>query len=204
MRPDFSSDTARPRRSDPEDDVVDVDGVEIPSLIDRLGCDTALARCRQAALEEVLAEIDAGILRDQIRGGLDVGRRQLVAVADQSRQLADDPLDALRAGRVSVGEDLVPLRADANIEQRLEVLQVLIIRPEHALDGVFGHTDALHAGPFAMRRCSSRSCLASTGEGAADIRSTAAAVLGNAITSRIEDSPARSATMRSRPSAMPP
>jgi len=49
----------------------------------------------------------------------------------------------------------------------------------------------------------SRSCLASTGVGAVDMRSTACAVFGNAMTSRIDGSPARIATMRSRPRAMP-
>src|SRR5471032_267679 len=51
---------------------------------------------------------------------------------------------------------------------------------------------------------SSRSCFASTGDGALAIRSTALAVFGKAITSRIDDSPARMATIRSRPRAMPP
>ena len=50
---------------------------------------------------------------------------------------------------------------------------------------------------------SSRSCLSSTGDGAPDMRSTACAVFGNAMTSRIELSPARMATVRSSPSAMP-
>ena len=51
--------------------------------------------------------------------------------------------------------------------------------------------------PTAMR--SSRSCFASTGEGAPVIRSTAAAVFGNAITSRIEVSPASMRTMPIEP-----
>ena len=55
-----------------------------------------------------------------------------------------------------------------------------------------------------VRSFSSRSWCSSTGDGAPDMRSTACAVLGNAITSRIELSPERIATMRSSPSAMPP
>ena len=43
-----------------------------------------------------------------------------------------------------------------------------------------------------MRRRSSRSCRASTGVGAVDMRSTAWAVFGNAMTSRMDGSPARS------------
>ena len=43
---------------------------------------TAAGR-RQAALEKVVAQIDRGVLRDQVRGGLDVGIRQLHALAHQ-------------------------------------------------------------------------------------------------------------------------
>ena len=47
----------------------------------------------------------------------------------------------------------------------------------------------------------SRSCFASTGDGASDIHR---AVFGNAMTSRMELSFERIAVMRSSPSAMPP
>src|SRR4029079_13627968 len=52
--------------------------------------------------------------------------------------------------------------------------------------------------------CKSLSCLGLTLDGAPAIKSTACAVLGNAMTSRIDGSAHRIATMRSRPRAMPP
>ena len=54
------------------------------------------------------------------------------------------------------------------------------------------------------RMPSSESCSGSTGDGACIIRSTAEAVLGNAITSRMLALPASSITSRSSPTAMPP
>src|SRR5207245_11392852 len=50
----------------------------------------------------------------------------------------------------------------------------------------------------------SRNCLSGAGDGASHITSDPPAVLGNGITSRIEVSPARIITRRSRPSAIPP
>jgi len=55
-----------------------------------------------------------------------------------------------------------------------------------------------------QRKCNSFSCFALTLDGASAMRSTACAVFGNAMTSRIEFSAQRIATIRSRPSAMPP
>ena len=104
--------------------------------------DAALARRREAALEEVLAQIDRLVLRDQVGGGLHVGVRQLVAVAHQRRQLADDAIDVVRTGRVAVDEQLVSLRADADVEERLEVLEVLVVGAEQRLDAFFGDGDA--------------------------------------------------------------
>ena len=62
-------------------------------------------------------------------------------------------------------------------------------------------------GPYEglrMAMDSSRSCASGTGEGAAVSGQAADWVLGKAITSRIEETPAISMTRRSRPKAIPP
>ena len=56
------------RRSDPEDDVVGIDGVQVAPLVDGLGRDAAPAAWGQAALQEVLGKIDGGILGDIVVG----------------------------------------------------------------------------------------------------------------------------------------
>ena len=132
----------RPGRPDAEHDVVRLDRVEVAALVDRLRRDAALAGRRQAALEEVLAQIDRLVLRDQVGRRLHVGVRQLVAVPHQRRQLADDAVDVLRARGVAVHEELVALRADADVEQRLEVLEVLVVGAEQRLDAFFRNGDA--------------------------------------------------------------
>src|SRR5882762_8567433 len=70
---------------------------------------------------------------------------------------------------------------------------LLIKRTQH-----YGFSGGFSAMP------SSSSWPESTGEGASAMRSTAAVVLGKAMTSRMDFSPASSATTRSSPSAMPP
>src|SRR6185312_6387639 len=85
-----------------------------------------------------------------------------------------------------------------------EVLEVLVVGAEQRFDPLFRDDEALHLAQFWVFKCSSRNCFGSTVEGDPAMRSTALAVLGNAITSRIDDSPASRATMRSSPSAIPP
>src|SRR6185312_11333668 len=85
-----------------------------------------------------------------------------------------------------------------------EVLEVLVVGSEQRFDPLFRDGEAFHLAQFWVFKCSSRNCFGSTVEGDPAMRSTALAVFGKAITSRIDDSPARIATIRSSPRAMPP
>ena len=143
-----------------------------------LGATRRLPAGRQAALEEMIPQIDQRVLRDEIGGRLHVGVRQLEAVAHQRRQLADHAVDLVEVGRFAFDEQIVPLGADADVEERLEVLEVLVVGAEQRLDPLFGDGDALHQIQFWVFKCSSRNCFASTGEGAPAMRSTAFAVFG--------------------------
>ena len=102
-------------------------------------------RCgrRQAALRNV-AQVDERVLRDEIGGGLHVGVRQLQAVSHQRRELADDAVHLVEVGRFAFDEQIVPLGADPDVEEGLEVLEVLVVGAEQGLDPLFGDGDALH------------------------------------------------------------
>ena len=54
-------------------DLERVDRVEVLALVDRLGRDALLAGRGQAALQEMVAQVDERVLRHQVGGGLDVG-----------------------------------------------------------------------------------------------------------------------------------
>ena len=71
----------------------------------------------EAALEKMVAKIDRPVLRDQIGRRLHVGVRQLVALAHQRRQLADDPVDAVKIRRGALDQEVVALCANADVEQ---------------------------------------------------------------------------------------
>ena len=79
---------------------------------------------------KVLAEIDGRILRDQVACRLHVGIGEAEPLADQAAQLRQHTLSDVRALAITVDEQLVSLRPDADAEQRLEVLQVLVVRAE--------------------------------------------------------------------------
>ena len=51
-------------------------------------------------------------------------------------------IDVLRAGIVAVHEQFVTLGADADMEERFEVLEVLVVGAEERLDSSFGKGDA--------------------------------------------------------------
>ena len=93
----------------------------------------------------MIAQIDGFVLRHEIRRRLHVGVRQLVAVAQQRRQLPDDALDLVEAGAVAVHEQLVALRADADVEERFEMFEVLVVRAEQGFDPLFGDGHAFHS-----------------------------------------------------------
>ena len=98
---------------------------------------------REAALEKMIAKIDRPVLRDQVGRRLHVGVRQLVAVAHQRRQLADDAVDAVEIRGVALDQQVVALRADADVEERFEVLEVLVVGAEQRFDPFFGDGDPL-------------------------------------------------------------
>ena len=61
--------------------------------------------------------------------------RQLVAlVAIRRCQLLEEPLDALLAASVAFDDELVALRADLDVEQRLDVLEVGVVSAVQRLD----------------------------------------------------------------------
>ena len=121
-----------------------IDGVEVAPLIDRLRRDPPLSTGCQAAFEKVIAQVYRVVLSDERRSGLDVGVGELEAVAHQRRKLPDDPVDLLEAGRLAVDEQFVALRADADVEERFEMLEVLVVGTEQRFDPFFRDGDALH------------------------------------------------------------
>jgi hypothetical protein len=56
--------------------------------------------------------------------------------------LSDDPIDVFRARCLAVHQELVALGTDADVEQRLEVLEVLVVGAEERLDAFFRDGDA--------------------------------------------------------------
>ena len=121
-----------------------IDRVEIPALIDGFRRDAPLAARREGALEKMISQVDRIVLRDQRRGGFDVGVRELVAVAHQRRQLTDHAVHFVEVGRLALDEQLVPLGADADVEERFEMFEVLVVGAKERFDPLFGDGDAFH------------------------------------------------------------
>src|SRR4029078_11726256 len=69
----------------------------------------------------------------------------LVAVAHQRRELAHDPVHAVEARGGAFDHEVAALRADADVEQRFEVLEVLVVRAEERFDPFLGNGNPLGA-----------------------------------------------------------
>jgi hypothetical protein len=87
----------------------------------------------------VLSQIDAGIFGDQLRGRLHVAHRHGVSLFDERRQLRDELRDARRVFGLAFDDELVALRADADVQECFEMAEVFIVRPEQRLDGALGN-----------------------------------------------------------------
>ena len=127
---------ARAGRPDAKHDVVLVDGVEIAALVRGLRRDAAFAGSADLSVfEEMIAEIDVGVFGDQLSGGLHVFVRDGVAFLHQAAQLFDEARHARRAAGIAFHHELMPLGADADVEEGFELAQVVVVGPEKR-----GHT----------------------------------------------------------------
>jgi len=83
-----------------------------------------------AALQEVLAQVHVRIGCHELRGVLDLALRQRMPFRDQATNLLDEPGDRARVPGLAFDEQVVPLCADAYVQQPLEVSQVVVVSPE--------------------------------------------------------------------------
>jgi hypothetical protein len=60
------------------------------------------------ALEEVVAQVDRVVLRDELRGGLHVAGREAIALAQQGGELFHHPLDLRSTLRARPRREVVP------------------------------------------------------------------------------------------------
>ena len=61
-----------------------------------------------------------------------------MAFVDERGQLRDELRDARRVLGLAFDDELVPLRLDVDVEERFEVAEVFVVRPEERLDGGLG------------------------------------------------------------------
>ena len=96
------------------------------------------------ALQEVVAQIDAAIVDDELSRGLHVAVAQLVAFGHQRFQLLEDALDALLRRLLAFDDELVALGPDRDAEKRLDVLEVAVVRAVQRLDAFLRQGNLLH------------------------------------------------------------
>jgi len=120
-----------------------VDGFEVAALVGRLGHDAPAARLAELpALQEVFAQIHVRIRRDELGGILDLTLRERVPFGDEAANLLDEPRDRAGVVGLALDEQVVPLGANADVQQAFEVSQVVVVGPEDRGQAVLGDGNA--------------------------------------------------------------
>ena len=94
----------------------------------------------------MLAQVHGGVGGDQLRRVLDVALRKRVALGDQPANLLDETRDRAGVFGITFDEQLVALRADADIQQSFEVSQVVVVGSEERGESVFVDGNTARSG----------------------------------------------------------
>jgi len=90
-------------------------------------------------------QIDALVVGHQPHRRLDVAVLQFVPLRDQAYQLVEDALHFLFGRSLALDDELVALRANLDAKDRLDVLEIAIMRSVERLESLLGKRDLLHA-----------------------------------------------------------
>jgi hypothetical protein len=137
---------ARARGPDAEHHVVLIDGFEIPALCDGLGRHLTTSRRAARALEEVVLQLDIGILGDELCGHFHVAPRKAVAVAKQAGQLRQYPLGPAHLVGITLDHDVMAAGLERYAERGFEASEVFVEGAKQGLDALIGHGHAAHDG----------------------------------------------------------
>jgi hypothetical protein len=119
-----------------------LDRVEVAPLVGRLGHDPPPSRLAElSTLQEVVTQIDGGVGRYELGRVLDVALGERVTFRDQVTDLFDESSHPVRILRVAFDQQIVSLRADADVQQPFEVSQVVVVGPEERGEAVLADGD---------------------------------------------------------------
>ena len=100
---------------------------------------------RTARRYVALQRADTDNLNDQLRRDLDVTICELVTSLHQRLELLEDLVRAPLARRIALDGEGASLRPDVDVQQRLDVLEIGVVRPIESLDARFGKRNLLHS-----------------------------------------------------------
>src|SRR5215207_2001295 len=121
--------------ADAEDDVVGLDGLDVAALVGRLGRDLLLAGGVEARLGEVVAQRVGAVFGDLGEGFAEFLVGEGLALAEERGEVLDDAPGGLHAPGVAVEGQILTARVHAHVEERFQVLDVLVVDAEERLDG---------------------------------------------------------------------
>ncbi len=106
------------------------------------GATRRLPDCVCVLLRKYLAEVDVGLVGDELRGGFHIAVRDLITLLKECAQLREQALHLVHVGRRAVNDHIVPLRAQTHTELRFDGLEILVVRAEECLDALFRKRDS--------------------------------------------------------------
>ena len=106
------------------------DRVEVFALVGGLRGDLLFAGGVEARLEEIILQRIGPVLGDLLEGVLEFLVGEVLPLVEEFAELPEDLFDRLDIARVTVYEQFIAAGADAHIEKRFEVFDVLILYAE--------------------------------------------------------------------------
>ncbi|MCX6618873.1 MAG: hypothetical protein NTZ98_22595 [Acidobacteria bacterium] len=125
---------ARARRADADDQVVALDGFQVPPLVDRLGQYDLLAETALPAAVHQGPQSDLRILDDHLQVAVHVSVAEDLTLAYQRYVVFQDALRAADAGLLPLDLQRVIEQAGTNVEAGFQQAHVFVTSPEQGLN----------------------------------------------------------------------
>ena len=90
----------------------------------------------------MVAQVDGGIGRDELRRVLHIAFRQGVSFGDERADLFDQASDFSRVVGFTLDEQIVALRSNADVQEAFEVAEIVVVGPEERGEPVLADGNA--------------------------------------------------------------
>src|SRR6185369_2413813 len=124
---------ARAGDADAKDDVLLLYGLNVLALVRRFRRDLFLAGRIEPSLGEVVAQAERAVFSNLRKGLTQLFVGEVFSFLEELGKIFEDALSSLDVSRIAIDRDVLSAGVNSYIEQRLEVLDVLVVNTKERL-----------------------------------------------------------------------